>query len=121
MMWYKQPVSKSYYIYSNPHSPPLRQAVLLASRSLSPTPLRWPLRPGGPALSPGPGTPVRSPDPLGVHPPLGYGAWGDVMFIFLCQLVVGDVSVIHPAAASYAGDVLRPVLCADVSRVLRAP
>jgi hypothetical protein len=58
--------------------------------------------PDGLAPSPGPGTPVRSPDPLGVHPPLGPGAWGNVMFVFPRRLVVGDVFIILPAAASFA-------------------
>jgi hypothetical protein len=33
---------------------------------------------------------------------LGSGARGDIMFVFPRRLVVGDVSVIHPAAASFA-------------------
>jgi hypothetical protein len=101
---------------------------------------------------PGPGAPSRSPSPLGVPPPLGPGARGNVMFVFPRRLVVGDVSIIHPAAASFAvgalptakgvhcayprvcgrcpgrlqgacvsAGVLRPALCADVGRVLRAP
>jgi hypothetical protein len=39
---------------------------------------------------------------LGVPPLHGPGARGDVMFMFPRRLVVGDVSVIHPAAASFA-------------------
>jgi hypothetical protein len=58
--------------------------------------------PDGLAPSPDPKTPVRSPDRLGVHPPLGPGAWGNVMFMFPRRLVVCDVSDIHPAAASFA-------------------
>jgi hypothetical protein len=58
--------------------------------------------PADPAPCPGPRAPSRSPDPLGVPLPLGPGARGDVMFVFPRRLVVGDVSVIHPAAASFA-------------------
>jgi hypothetical protein len=58
--------------------------------------------PADPAPSPGPGDPSHSSDPLGVPPPLGPGALGDVMFVFPRRLVVGDVPVIHPAAASFA-------------------
>jgi hypothetical protein len=58
--------------------------------------------PAGLAPSAGSGAPSRSPDPLGVPPPLGPGARGDVMFVFPRRLMVGDVSVIHPAAASCA-------------------
>jgi hypothetical protein len=129
-------------------SPSLRGAALKASRCSSPTRLHWPRRTlrrcqtiWPPLLGPGP--PFRSPDPLGVPPSLGPGARGDVMLVFPCRLVVGDVSVIHPAAASFAGGatripgftavardaskrrasagVLRPALRANVSRVLRAP
>jgi hypothetical protein len=46
--------------------------------------------------------PSRSPDPLGVPLPLGPGARGDVMFVFPRRPVVGDVSVVRPAAASFA-------------------
>jgi hypothetical protein len=59
------------------------------------------------APSPGPGAPSRSPDPLSVPPPLGPEARGDVMFVFPRRLVVGDVSVIHLAAASLAGGAAR--------------
>jgi hypothetical protein len=51
--------------------------------------------------------PFRSPDPLDVPPSLGPGACGDIMFLFPRRLVVGDVSVIHLAAASFAGDAAR--------------
>jgi hypothetical protein len=47
-------------------------------------------------------TSPRAPDPLGVPPPFGPGARGEVMFVFPRRLVVGDVSVIHPAVASFA-------------------
>jgi hypothetical protein len=60
--------------------------------------------PADPAPSPEPGAPSRSQDPLGVTPPLRPGARGDVMFVFPRRLVVVDVSVIHPAAASFSGD-----------------
>jgi hypothetical protein len=49
----------------------------------------------------------RSPDPLGVPPPLGSQVRGDKTFVFIRRLVVGDVSVIHPAAMSYVGDAAR--------------
>jgi hypothetical protein len=55
--------------------------------------------PADPASSPGPGVPSRSPGPLGVPPLRNTSLRG----VFSRQLVVGDVSVIHPAAASFAG------------------
>jgi hypothetical protein len=58
--------------------------------------------PADPAPSPSPGAPYCSPDPLGIPPPLGPGARGDVIFVFPRRLVVGDVSGIHPAAAFFA-------------------
>jgi hypothetical protein len=63
--------------------------------------------PDDPAPSPGRGTPFRSLDPLGVPPPLGPRAGGDGMFVFPRRLVVGDVSVIHLAAASFPGGATR--------------
>jgi hypothetical protein len=54
------------------------------------------------APSPCPGAPFRSLDPLSDPPSPGPEAWGNVMFVFPRRLVVGDVSVIQPAAASFA-------------------
>jgi hypothetical protein len=65
-------------------------------------PAAAPALPDDPAPSPGSDAPFRSLDPLGVPPLLGPGARGIVMFVFLRRLVVVDVSVIHPAATSFA-------------------
>jgi hypothetical protein len=70
-------------------------------------PAAAPALPDNPAFSLGPGVPFCSPAPLGVPPPLGPGARGDVMLVFPRRLVLGDVSVIHPAAAPFAGGAAR--------------
>jgi hypothetical protein len=66
--------------------------------------------------SPGPGAPSRSPDPLDVPPPLRLEAQENVVFVFPRRLVVGDVSVIHPAAASFAGGAARAPGFASAAR-----
>jgi hypothetical protein len=97
----------------DPRSPSPREAPLLIPRYSSLTPLRWPWRPlrrrltiQPPLLALGPRS---APQTRLVPPsPLGPGAWGDVMFVFLSRLVVGHLSIIHPAAAPIARE---PHLC----------
>jgi hypothetical protein len=81
---------------------PRATAPRLASDTLALASMAAPVPRGDPAPSPGPGAPIHSPDPLGVPPLPGPGARGVIVFVFPCRLVVGDVSIIHPAAASYA-------------------
>jgi hypothetical protein len=59
------------------------------------------------ALSSGSGPLFRSLSSLGVPPPLGPGARENIMFVFPRWLVVGDVPVIHPATAPFAGGAAR--------------
>jgi hypothetical protein len=69
-----------------------------------------PVLPNNPALCPCPGAPFRSPDRLGAPPSLAHRARWDVMFVFPRRLMVVDVSVIHPAAAYFAGGAARTPL-----------
>jgi hypothetical protein len=94
-------------------SPPRREAVLLASRFSSLTPLRWHQRPlrrcqmiRPPLLALGPPSTLWTflMSPLPSDPGLG----GESCSCSRAgSLWVNDVSVIHPAAASFAGGVAR--------------